>query len=157
MHWTKKAIPNSGTHSQGTLDEWVPSWVSASSCIGGRNELFPLVMLDITSLLAEGRWPMKGGSWWQLSEEIVDPSACMLSHFNQVGLGAMLWTRLWTNAMNQSTRLFCPWDSLGKNTGVDCHALLQGIFLTQGSNPHLLKLMHWQVGSLPLVPPQKPN
>ena len=29
---------------------------------------------------------------------------------------------------------FCPWDSPGKNTAVDCHALLQGIFLTQGSN-----------------------
>ena len=27
-------------------------------------------------------------------------------------------------------------DSIGKNTGVGCHALLQGIFLTQGSNPH---------------------
>ena len=32
----------------------------------------------------------------------------------------------------------CPWDSPGKNTGVGCHALLQGIFLTQGSNPRLL-------------------
>ena len=31
-------------------------------------------------------------------------------------------------------RLLCPGDSLGKNTGVVCHALLQGIFLTQGSN-----------------------
>ena len=29
-------------------------------------------------------------------------------------------------------------DSLGKNTGVGCHALLQGILLTQGSNPGLL-------------------
>ena len=29
-------------------------------------------------------------------------------------------------------------DSPGKNTGVDCHALLQGIFPTQGSNPGLL-------------------
>ena len=36
-------------------------------------------------------------------------------------------------------------DSPGKNTGVGCHFLLQGIFLTQGSNQHLL---HWQVGSL---------
>ena len=34
--------------------------------------------------------------------------------------------------------LLCPWDSPAKNTGVDCHALLQGIFLTQGSNPGLL-------------------
>ena len=31
-------------------------------------------------------------------------------------------------------RLLCPQDSPGKNTGVDCHALLQGIFHTQGSN-----------------------
>ena len=29
-------------------------------------------------------------------------------------------------------------DSPGKNSGVDCHALLQGIFPTQGSNPGLL-------------------
>ena len=30
-------------------------------------------------------------------------------------------------------RLLCPWDSPGKNTGVGCHALLQGIFLSQAS------------------------
>ena len=34
--------------------------------------------------------------------------------------------------------LFCPWDSPGKNTEVGCHALLQRIFPTQGSNPGLL-------------------
>ena len=33
-------------------------------------------------------------------------------------------------------------DSLAKNTGVSCHALLQGIVWTQGSNPHLLYLLH---------------
>ena len=43
-------------------------------------------------------------------------------------------------------------DSPGKNTGVGCHALLQGIFLTQGSNLCLLYLPHWQAGSLPLAP-----
>ena len=32
------------------------------------------------------------------------------------------------------TRLLCPWDSPGQNIGVGCHFLLQGIFLTQGSN-----------------------
>ena len=31
-----------------------------------------------------------------------------------------------------------PWTSPGKNTGVGCHFLLQGIFPTQGSNPGLL-------------------
>ena len=36
-------------------------------------------------------------------------------------------------------RLFCPWDSPSKNTGVDSHALLQGegLFLTQGSTLRL--------------------
>ena len=29
--------------------------------------------------------------------------------------------------------LFCPWDSPGKNPGVGCHALLQGIFLMKGT------------------------
>ena len=38
----------------------------------------------------------------------------------------------------QPARLLCPWDSPDKNTRVDCCALLQGIFLTQGSNLHLL-------------------
>ena len=43
----------------------------------------------------------------------------------------------------QPSRLLCPWDSLGKNTGVGCHSLLQGIFLTQGQN---LGLSHcWQI------------
>ena len=56
-----------------------------------------------------------------------------------------------------SAKFLCPWDSSGKNTGVGCHVLLQGILPPQGSNPHLLCLLHWQVGSLPLVPPGKPK
>ena len=35
----------------------------------------------------------------------------------------------------QPARLLCPWDSPGKNTRMGCHFLLQGIFLTQGSDP----------------------
>ena len=34
--------------------------------------------------------------------------------------------------------LLCPCDSPSKNTGVSCHSILQGIFPTQESNPHLL-------------------
>ena len=48
------------------------------------------------------------------------------------------------------TRILFPWDSPGKNTGMGCHFLLQRIFPTQGSNPCLLYLLHWQVDSLPL-------
>ena len=56
----------------------------------------------------------------------------------------------------KTTRLLCPWDSSGQNTGVSCHFLLQGIFPIQGSNLCLLCLLHWQMGSLPLVPLGKP-
>ena len=35
-------------------------------------------------------------------------------------------------------KLLCSWDFPDKNSGVGCHFLLQGIFLTQGSNPSLL-------------------
>ena len=45
------------------------------------------------------------------------------------------------------TRLLCPWNSPGKDAGVGCHFLLQGIFPTQGSD---LYLLHWQEDSLPL-------
>ena len=38
------------------------------------------------------------------------------------------------------TRLLCPWDSPGKNTGVGCHFFLQGIFLPQGLNLSLFHL-----------------
>ena len=54
------------------------------------------------------------------------------------------------------SRLFCPWDSPVKNTGVGCHFLLQGIFLIQGWSLCLLCLLHWQSESLPLAPPRKP-
>ena len=38
----------------------------------------------------------------------------------------------------QPARLLRPWDSPGKDTGVGCQALLQGVFPTQGSNLGLL-------------------
>ena len=50
----------------------------------------------------------------------------------------------------EPARLVCPWDFPSKNTGVGCHFLLQGFFLTQGSNPHPLCLLHWQADCLPL-------
>ena len=47
----------------------------------------------------------------------------------------------------QPASFLCPWGSPGKNTGMGCHFLLQGIFPTQGLN---LCLLHWQEDSLPL-------
>ena len=54
----------------------------------------------------------------------------------------------------QHAGLPCPslspgWGFPGKNTGVGCHALLQGVFPTPGLDPHLFCLLHWQAGSSP--------
>ena len=50
----------------------------------------------------------------------------------------------------QPARLLCPWDSPGKDTGVGCHALLQGIISTQGIEAtSTYSLLHWQAGFLP--------
>ena len=62
---------------------------------------------------------------------------CMFSH-SVTSDSATPWT--------MPTRLLCPWNFPGKNTGVDCHFLLHRIFPTQGSN------LHWQVDSLPTEP-----
>ena len=55
----------------------------------------------------------------------------------------LLLVTTWTAAYQAPPPMGFP----GKNTGMGCHFPLQGIFLTQGWNPHLL---NWQAGSLPL-------
>ena len=69
----------------------------------------------------------------------------VLSCFSRFWLFATPWTL--------ATRFLCPWDFPGNTTEVGCHFPLQGIFLTQELNPHLLVLLHLQEGSLSLVPP----
>ena len=53
---------------------------------------------------------------------------------------------LWSRGL-QPASLLCPWDFPGKNTGVACHELLQGIIPIQGLNP---ESPAWLVDSLPL-------
>ena len=74
--------------------------------------------------------------------------ACTPSCFSRVGLLATLQT------VAQQAHL--SGDSPGKNTGVGCCALLQGIFSALGSNLGLLHLLHCQVDSSPLAPAGKP-
>ena len=59
---------------------------------------------------------------------------CLLRCFSHVHLFMALWT-----VPRQAPR---PWNFPGRNTGVGCHFLLEGIFLTQGSNLHLLCLLY---------------
>ena len=88
-----------------------------------------------------------------------------LTHWGVPLLGACMRACSVTLVVSDSLRscwhpcqaLLCPCDSPGENAEVSCHALLQGIFLTQVSNPNLLCLLHWQAGSLPTKPCGKPT
>ena len=84
---------------------------------------------------------------------------------NQV-LTRLVWQRIVTCIHAQSCPTLCnpidcslpgssPWNFPGKNTGVGCHFRLQGIFPTQGWNPHLLPPLHWQANSLSRAPSGK--
>ena len=59
-------------------------------------------------------------------------SLCVCCHYSHVRLSVTLWTL-------QPARLLCLWDSPGKNAGVGCHALLQGIFQNEEIEPASLK------------------
>ena len=74
---------------------------------------------------------------------------CMLSCFSHVQLFATVCT-----VVHQAP-LSMGFSRQGYRSGL--RTLLQGIFLTQGSNPCLLCLLHWQTGSLLLTSPGKPQ
>ena len=52
--------------------------------------------------------------------------------FMRVGIEDWPFCLLSTAGSHGVYRLFCPWNTPGKSTGVGCHSLLQGIFPTQG-------------------------
>ena len=76
-----------------------------------------------------------------------DWCACVLSHFSRVRLFAAGWTVALQAPLSIG---FSRW---GYWSGLPCPP--PGDLLTQGSNPHLLGFLHWQVGFLPLAPPGK--
>ena len=86
--------------------------------------------MDIKDSASEGQKEVKS-----ITEETYIPFryVCVLSHsvmsdsLRPLGL--------------KSTRLFCPWDFQGKDTGMACYFLLQEISPTQGSNSRLLPLL----------------
>ena len=75
------------------------------------------------------------------------PLCGCFSCFNCVRLFVTLWTVACQAPLSMGFSRQEYWSG--------CHALLQGIFSTQGLNPCLSCLLHWQAGSLPLAPPGK--
>jgi len=72
---------------------------------------------------------------------------CAFSHLSRVQCFTTLWTVACQAPLSMGFFRQEYWSG--------CHALLQGIFPTQGQILHLLHLLHWQADSLPLAPPGK--
>ena len=116
----------------------IPEWVAMSS---SRGSSWPRGGTHVSCLL----------HWQERSFHF----PCVLSHFSHVHLFATLWTCSPPGsciAHQASLSVNFP----GKKTGVGHHAILQGIFPTQGLNLSLLSLLPWQSSSLPLEPPISP-
>ena len=98
---------------------------------------------------------------WKMGRNISENFCLFVSEHAFVYFCCSVLSRVWLcdpmdcRPLGYSLCDLCPWDSPGKNTGVGCHFLLQGIFPTQGSNLCLVHLLHWQEDSLPLLPPGK--
>ena len=105
--------------------------------------------LQPTSLLR--RWDFPGKSTgvgcprllWRKSHNISFKMSVSISHYIvlKVKVKLLSHVRFFATQWTVSTRLLCPWNSPGKNIGMSCQSLIQGIFLTQGSN---LGLQHYR-------------
>ena len=80
----------------------------------------------------------------KIRTDVSNPRFCLLLHLwlsKCVG-HLVVSDSLWPHGL-QPTRLLCPWDFPGKNTGVSWHAFLQGLFPTQRLNLGLLGALEY--------------
>ena len=131
------------------------------------------MLLQVTSLLlTEGildlssqTWELGKGQWSLISKYLSNiyylPDTVLgtvrtffffFLHFPQNIVNVLSCSVMFDSLKPQGlypARILWLWDFPGKNTGVSYLFLLQGMVPMQGSNPHLLHLLHWQVDSLP--------
>ena len=127
--------------------KWALGSITRNKASGGDGipvELFQILKDDGVQVLHSicqhiwetQQWPQD----WKRSVFIPIPKKgnAKLRH-NCTGLSSVQFSRSVMSNSFTTSRPLCPWDCPGQNTGVDCHFLLEGIFLAQGSNPSLLQ------------------
>ena len=107
---------------RGALPSRCAAWTGLFHSLGLHFFVFQVDVVILTLPASGGEEP---GAW-----NSIGIAVCVRSVTSVVSDSSQHY-RLWPS------RFLCPWDSPGKNTGVGCYALPQGIFLTQGSNPCL--------------------
>ena len=99
-------------------------------------EMFPRCFSNKT-----GKWLPNHGCWMGVLLKWLTGRKFLEVLFYHIAFSTVQNRSVMSNSLRphglQPARLLCPWDSPGTNTGVGCHALLQGIFLTQELNPGL--------------------
>ena len=130
LHPTRCRMGPHYVELSGPKSQQCPAW---EAFICGKNLAF------ITALICQGCCSKGPQTRWPTGKE------CIV-HFWRLLLFScsVVSDSLCPNGL-QPARLLCPWHSPSKNTGVGCHALLQGTFPTQGSN---LCLLYQQANSL---------
>ena len=128
--WTEQPGYSLWGHKEMDTTMWLTLHFASSSSTWSENPSFP-VLLKRTALYA-----------WQFLLILFFSIATITSlHIILLLFSCSVMSNSLQPHGTQSTRLLCPWNSPGRSTEVGCHALLQGIFLIQGSNPGLL---HWR-------------
>ena len=114
------------------------------------------------------RWTHVTGfnQWVWVHTSMLIPGLARGTTEQQADFGARHWwcvcsvvqscPTLWPHGL-QPARLLCPCYFPGKNTGVSCHFLLQGIVSTQGSNLRLLPLPALEGRFFTIEPLGKPH
>ena len=144
--------------------EWIHGWVTLLSTQNYHNvvnHLFIVVQSLGCIQLFVTPWTAAHQASLSFTVSRVSSNSCPLSqwcHLPSPWVHAKV-ASVMSNSLQPSgqepTRLLCPWDSPGKNTGVASPDL-------QGSSwpkvqTHVSCLLHWQAGSLSLTLPRKPN
>ena len=167
-HHQPTPLPETPGHSQASLSQSLVgslllspgTWCTQGYFFVPSKCLFPQSCVSSISSVIKSHWPPKSNSLGVFSPFARSPGweICCGSQKNTDlpqslrGLWVLMCTRLCLKPIMaplfvsdslpslglQPIRFLYPWNFPGKNTGVGCHSLLQGIFLTQGSNPGLL-------------------
>ena len=152
------SAPGSSVHGflQARILEWVAIPFSRGSSRPTNQTLISCIGRHVLNLLSHQGSPINCARHlckkWLIvycteSWHLKNNDMSFLNHLYMHMLGSIwLFVTPWTITCQAPLSMEFP----GKNTGMGCHFLLWGIFLTQGSNSHLSHLLHWQADSLPL-------
>ena len=104
------------------------------NCVKSRDIWTRLLSVSIQASVTMSEVPFRLQETWFLSQLCHRPAGSTGIE-KRKGTHSVLVARSCTTLCDphgQPARILCPWNFPGKNTGVGCHFLLQGIFLTQG-------------------------